>query len=336
MIDLFLIIGVLISSAILTGLVRLYALRGGLVDTPNQRSSHEQPTPRGGGLSIVVTFIALVVLLYMITEVPNAVFYALLAGGSLIGGIGFLDDHQHIPAAYRFLAHLMTACLVVYLVGGLSPLQIGSYEIDLGWGGHAMSVIFLVWLTNLFNFMDGIDGIAATETIFIATAAFIISSAEWGHYLMLLEAGLAAACVGFLFWNWPPASIFMGDAGSGFLGIALGTLALISTSLNDLPIWTWLILAGVFIVDATVTVIRRMITGEKWYAAHRSHAYQRAARRLQSHMRVTVSVSVINAGWLLPLAWFSALRPEFGWWLMPLAWIPLCVTAIFLGAGRPD
>ena len=332
--DLILFIGVLITSALITGFIRSYALRSGLIDTPNPRSSHDRPTPRGGGLSIVITFIALLVLLYLITDMPKQVFYALLSGGTVIGGVGLLDDRRHIPAAYRILVHFAAASIAVYMIGGLPPLQIGAHSIDLGWSGHILSVVFLVWLTNLFNFMDGIDGIATIEAIFIASAAFIISDAEPRHYLMLLEAGLAASCVGFLFWNWPPAKIFLGDVGSGFLGVILGTLAIISANLNDLPIWTWLILAGVFIADATVTVVRRMINGEKWYTAHRSHAYQRAARRLQSHKQVTVLVSAINVGWLLPLAWFSALRPEFGWWLTLLAWAPLCVIAVFLGAGR--
>ena len=336
MADMVLIIGALIASAALTGLVRRYALRGGLVDKPNQRSSHERPTPRGGGLSIVVTFIALLAFLQLVTEMPKQVFFSLLMGGVLVGGIGFIDDHRHIPAAYRFLVHFVAACIVVYLVGGLPPLQVGAHTIDLGWSGHALSVISLVWLTNLFNFMDGIDGIAALETIFVASAAFIISGAAPGHYLMLLEAGLVAACAGFLFWNWPPAKIFMGDVGSGFLGVILGTLAIISANIGDLPIWTWLILASVFIIDATVTVIRRMIDGQKWYEAHRSHAYQRVARQLKSHKKVSALVTVINITWLLPIAWLSAARPEFGWWLTLTAWIPLGAAAMFLGAGRPD
>jgi Fuc2NAc and GlcNAc transferase len=334
--ELILFIGALAISAFLTGVICSYALKSGLVDTPNLRSSHERPTPRGGGLSIVVTFIALLLLLYLNTHMPKQVFYALLLGGTLIGGVGFLDDHRHIPGLYRILVHFTAACFAVYILGGFPPLQVGAHSIDLGWSGHVLTVVFLVWLTNLFNFMDGIDGIAALEAVFIVAAALIISGEASGHYMRLLEAGLVASCLGFLLWNWPPARIFMGDVGSGFLGFTLGTLAIISANLNVLPIWTWLILAGVFVVDATVTVIRRMINGEKWYAAHRSHAYQRAARRFQSHKRVTLLVSAINVGWLLPLAWLSALRPESGLWLTLLAWTPLFVTAVFLGAGRPD
>ena len=252
------------------------------------------------------------------------------------GAEGMVASDMGDMATYRFIVHFSAASIAIYVIGGLPPLQFGARILDLGLGGDLFAVVFLVWLTNLFNFMDGIDGIAVMETVFIAGTAFMISGSESEHYLMRLEAGLAACSLGFLFWNWPPAKIFMGDVGSGFLGMTLGVLAVVSASLNDLPIWTWLILAGVFIADATVTVIRRMITVEKWYSAHRSHAYQRVARRLQSHTRVILLVSAVNVGWLLPLAWFSALRPEFGWWLTLLAWVPLCVTAVFLGAGRPD
>jgi Fuc2NAc and GlcNAc transferase len=334
--DLILVTGALISGVTITGLVRRYAMRGGLIDTPNQRSSHENPTPRGGGLSIAVTFAALVILLYSMKEMPTEILCALLVGGGLVGGVGFLDDHRNVPATYRFAAHLAAAGIVIFAIGGFPPIQFGVQSVDLGWGGHVFAVLFLVWLTNLFNFMDGIDGIAATETIFIASAAIIISGTKPGHYLVALEAGLAAASLGFLFWNWPPARIFMGDVGSGYIGLTLGTIALVSASIGDLPIWTWLILASVFIVDSTVTLVRRMMSGQKWYSAHRSHAYQRAARRWESHKFVTGSVGVINVIWLLPLAWFSALRPEFACWLLLTAWVPLGVIALFLGAGQAD
>lgn len=336
MIELIIFAGVLLCSALLTGLIRQYAMNKGLIDAPNERSSHVQPTPRGGGLSIVLTFVLFLILLYAFMDIPRQYLVALIAGGILIGGVGLVDDHRHIPPAYRALVHVMAASIIVYCIGGIPPLQIGEHMIDLGWQGNALAVVILVWLTNLFNFMDGIDGIAAAETTFIALAAIIISGAEATQYLMRLELGLAAACIGFLIWNWPPAKMFMGDVGSTFLGATLGTLAIISANLNDLPIWTWLILAGVFVVDATVTVVRRMLHGEKWYTAHRGHAYQRAARRCKSHKRVTLLVSAINVGWLLPLAWLSVLRPDNGWWLMLLAWSPLTVTAIILGAGRSD
>ncbi|MDH3719612.1 MAG: glycosyltransferase family 4 protein, partial [Planctomycetota bacterium] len=238
--------------------------------------------------------------------------------------------------SYRFFVHVLAAVLAVFLVGGLPPLPIGAMAVDLSWAGDVLAVVFLVWLTNLYNFMDGIDGIAAVETIFVAGAAAAIAYTGDTHFILVLEIGIAAACIGFLIWNWPPAKIFMGDVGSGFVGFALGALAIVSAQQGLLPIWTWLILAGVFVADATVTVIRRMARGERWYEAHRSHAYQRLARRHGNHRSVTLLVCAVNVAWLLPIAAASASWPDLGWMLTIVAWLPLLVAAAFLGAGLPD
>ena len=146
----------------------------------------------------------------------------------------------------------------------------------------------------------------------------------------------AATALGFLVWNWPPAKIFMGDVGSGFIGFVLAMFAIISSDMGLLPIWSWLILAGVFVVDSTITLVTRVINGEEWYSAHSNHAYQKASRRLKSHKPVTLSVLMINILWLLPMAWFASARPEFGWWLTIIAWIPLISLSLFLKAGRPE
>ena len=333
--DLIILAGMFVATLVLTAAVRFYSLSSGLIDTPNSRSSHNLPTPRGGGLSIAATYLVLLIVLKIISDLPAHFFYSLVAGGVLVGGVGWLDDYSDVAALYRFLVHFLAATIVVFLVGGLPPLQIGTQLIDLGWSGDLLSVIFLVWFTNLFNFMDGIDGIAASEAIFILGAALLCNGFKSAHYLIMLQAGLVAGCVGFLVWNWPPAKIFMGDVGSGFLGIVIGAIALISVSLGELSIWTWLILGSVFIVDATVTVVRRMMRGDSWYSAHRSHAYQHAAQRLHSHTKVTVSIWGINIIWLLPLGWASAKIPEAAWSLMLLAWAPLTLLALRLEAGRP-
>jgi Fuc2NAc and GlcNAc transferase len=130
--------------------------------------------------------------------------------------------------------------------------------------------------------------------------------------LAFVVAALGAASLGFLAWNWPPAKVFMGDAGSAFLGFAFGSLALVTHALGALVIWSWLILLGVFLVDATVTLVRRLLRGERVYEAHRSHAYQHASRRLGSHRTVSVAVGVLNIAWLAPLALLAALRPNGG------------------------
>ena len=184
--------------------------------------------------------------------------------------------------------------------------------------------------------MDGIDGIAAVEAVCITGSALVIAPIGDIGFVASLLVVVVATVLGFLVWNWPPARIFMGDVGSGFVGFVLAVLVIISTNLDILPIWCWLILAGVFVVDATITLITRMITGEQWHAAHNNHAYQKASRLLQGHRPVTLAVLAINTLWLLPVAWFSSVRPEFGWWLTVVAWMPLIILCLFLRAGHRE
>jgi Fuc2NAc and GlcNAc transferase len=192
----------------------------------------------------------------------------------------------------------------------------------------------LVWLLNLYNFMDGIDGIAAAETVSVAgsAAVLLMAAGEWEIAVWL--ACLAFSSAGFLFWNWPPARIFMGDVGSGFLGYELGVCALLTASAGWLSIWTWIILLGAFLTDASVTVLRRMLRGDRWYAAHRSHAYQHAARRWGGHRKVTLAVIIVDLAWLLPLAVLSESFPHAAPWLVLVAILPLAGLALALGAGK--
>jgi Fuc2NAc and GlcNAc transferase len=191
-------------------------------------------------------------------------------------------------------------------------------------------------MLNLYNFMDGIDGIAGVEAVTVCTGGFLL---YWvndvpgqGWPLVLLIAGVA----GFLFWNFPPAKIFMGDAGSGFLGIALGVLSLQAAWISAEMLWAWLILLGVFIVDATFTLLRRLIRGDKVYEAHRSHAYQFAARRFGRHLPITLAVAMINVFWLLPVALCVVLYRLDGAAALTIAYLPMIVLAIKYKAGESE
>ena len=324
-------------SLFITGLMKRYAQRADLLDVPNYRSSHRVATPRGGGLSFVLVFLVSVVGLYLVGGLSTAFLFSLLIGGALIAGIGFMDDHQHVPALWRFLVQVAAASFAVEMCGGLPILQIGNRLVDLGVSGDVAAIVFTVWLINLYNFMDGIDGIAAVEAICVVGGALAISSGiDAGESARSLLVVFVAAVSGFLVWNWPPAKIFMGDVGSGFIGFVLAIFAIISSKQGLLPIWCWLILAGVFVVDSTVTLITRVINGEQWYAAHNNHAYQKASRRLDGHQPVTLLVLGINVLWLLPIAWLASLWPENGWWLTVIAWLPLISLALFLKAGHPE
>ena len=324
------------GSVSITAFARAYALHVNLLDMPNQRSSHDVATPRGGGIGIVVVFLGVVLTLWTLGEMERNDAVAFLLGGGLVAGIGFIDDHSDVSAKWRILVQIVAATLAVILLGGLPEFQVRHVIVDLGIPGDFLAVIFMVWFTNAFNFMDGIDGIAASETICIAGGAFLITQSADGGPAAILLGCLAMASVGFLVWNWPPARIFMGDVGSAFLGFVLIALAIYETGSDTASIWTWLILGGVFIVDPTVTLITRMLRREKWLSAHRDHAYQKITRRVGSHRRVTIGVIATNVIWLFPVAYVAQSMPENGWWLTGIAWGPLLGLSLWVGAGQPE
>ena len=310
-----------LASLALTGLLRRYALATSLLDEPNHRSSHTVPTPRGGGVAIVLVFLLGSLALWSVNVMPTNHFIALYGAGTFIAIVGFIDDHQHIPARWRLLAHFLGAAWGLYFV----PLP---FSIGLDWLLYLIAAFYLVWILNLYNFMDGIDGIASIEALSVCLGALCLQNAQSAPLLLLI-----GAVAGFLAWNYPPAKIFMGDAGSGFLGIVLGLMSLQVSNFETLA--SWLILLGVFIVDATWTLAHRFMQGEKVYEAHRSHAYQYASRHYASHKKVSLSVAVINSVWLLPLALWVAngLNPIVG---IVIAYIPLCALAVKFDAGLKE
>lgn len=333
MIFLAFLIFLIFLSFLLTWCVYQYACSGNLMDLPNERSSHKFPTPRGGGVSIVFCFsLSLLVLLYwhMIEWELMVAFLGAAFGTALLG---FLDDHGHIAARWRLLGHFSAAAWALYWFDGLPPLTILGVEFDLKWGGDLLAAVYLVWILNLYNFMDGIDGIASIEAVCVCGGGALLYWSTGLPTLSFLPLCVVFSVLGFLLWNFPPARIFMGDAGSGFLGITLGLLTLQALSLDFYLFCGWLILLGVFITDATFTLIRRALSGERLYEAHRSHAYQYASRLYKSHLVVTLAVVAINLFWLLPLAILVGnhfLNEFFG---LLLAYAPLVLLCVKYRAG---
>lgn len=323
-------------SFALTGGLRRYALSRSLMDMPNGRSSHSVPTPRGGGVAIVVSFLLALPLLAAGGGAGWASTWAILGAGSGVAALGFLDDHGHIAARWRLLGHFASAIWALCWLGGLPPLDLFGVVLDLGWLGHLLALLYLVWMLNLYNFMDGIDGIASVEAISVCAGGALLYAllGEWQAAAVPLL--LAAAVAGFLVWNFPLARIFMGDAGSGFLGLTLGVLSLQAAWVAPQLLWSWAILLGVFVVDATFTLLRRLLRGERVYEAHRSHAYQYASRHFGQHWPVTVGVLAINLGWLLPIAlWIGWGGLDGGWGLL-LAYAPLLALAVKFEAGERE
>ena len=333
---LFVLVSLLGLSLALTYILRRYALNRKIIDIPNARSSHTVPTPRGGGVAIVLSFLFAQIVLFTIGYLAWSELWAMLGTGVAVAVLGFLDDHGHIAARWRLLGHFSASVWALYWLGGLPVIMLFGTSLDLGWLGHVLALFYLVWMLNLYNFMDGIDGLASIEAISACLGACLLFWLGGFNSLILMPLVLAVSVVGFLFWNFPPARIFMGDAGSGFLGITLGLLSLQAAWVSPKLLWVWLILLGVFIVDATVTLIRRLLRGEKVYEAHRSHAYQFASRHYERHLPVTLAVAGINLFWLLPVAACVVLFGLDGAQGLVLAYFPLVLLAVKFHAGEPE
>jgi Fuc2NAc and GlcNAc transferase len=331
------VIAVLFLSFVGTAGLRSYALRNNVMDVPNERSSHQTPTPRGGGMAIIASLMLGLLLTIVASSDLWITCLVLLITTAGVAFIGFLDDHGHVNSLGRLAVHFSAAIVMVVWVEGLPPLTMFGQQIDFGWTGGVLAVLAIVWMLNLNNFMDGIDGIASVQSISVALGmmACLWVSAEITP-LFWWWAVLAAAVSGFLFWNFPPAKIFMGDAGSGGLGFFVGALLLLSAQLHSLLLWCGLILFGVFIVDSTYTLIVRLLAGHKVYEAHRSHCYQKASRIWQGHKPVTLMVTLVIGGWLLPWALLVASGYVDGALALTASYLPLILVAYKLNAGQDD
>jgi Fuc2NAc and GlcNAc transferase len=320
-----------------TGLVRSYSLRKGVMDNPNHRSSHSVPTPRGGGAAIVFAFLCGLLSLQFLLGF-DVFITVLMFAASLVAVVGFVDDHQHVPARVRLAVHAVSAAGVVLAVPGAVLLDLGlPTAIPVAGWWLCVVVVGVVWLLNLTNFMDGIDGLAGVQTLTAAglVALFGAWSGQSPQFIWP-SLFLAMAALGFLCWNFPPAKIFMGDVGSGTLGLVFGALAWWHASVDSKWLYVWLILLGVFVVDATYTLLRRAARREKLSQPHRTHAFQLATQRLKSHRKVTLSVLAIIVCWLAPWAALVAFSGLNGMLSLLLAYSPLLALAIYLGAGRAE
>lgn len=309
MIASFMLIGFL-SAVAMTGIVYRYALSRQLLDVPNERSSHSRPTPRGGGLAIVVTVTAITTWLGIIQQMSLATCTVLIVGGLFVATAGWWDDRYSLSPLIRASVHLLAAVIALYGLGPLHQLDLGTITLTLDdWGGTGLTLLGIVWLINLYNFMDGTDGLAAMQGVCSGLMGGLLFLQQQQSGLALLSLVLAMASAGFLYWNWPPARIFMGDVGSGYLGYALAVLILAGQNEAQLPLLLWLILLALFIGDATFTLVHRLLLGQPWYQAHRQHAYQRLTQLGWSHRRVMLGLLGTHVCVLAPVTWYFSHHP---------------------------
>ena len=325
---------VFVISALITGGARWLLGRHGLMDLPNARSSHAVPVPRGGGVGIVVAFLSAVAWILARHVILTNLAWALIGGGLAIAIVGFLDDRFKLAAWPRIVVHCPAAAWAVWCLDATHPAHFSDSGDLWGWIRRCAAFAALVWLTNLFNFMDGIDGLAGMEAVSVSGLGAVLLLCHGLPSDAQLLFMLSAASLGFLVWNWPPAKVFMGDVGSGFIGFTLGTLALFSSKTSPKLIWPWLILLAAFVVDATVTLLRRMFLRARWYEAHRSHAYQHAAQASGSHAKVTLAFAAINVGWLFPLAWAASRYEQAAPIFTAVAVVPLVYMTFRFEGGR--
>lgn len=316
-----------------TGQFVLFALRRRVIDVPNARSSHTFATPRGGGIAFASVFLIVTVLLGVTGHLRSNELLG-LACGILPAAVGFADDCRGMGILIRFLVQIAASGMCVLCLA-LIPFHPFGYPVIVIACATACLIVATTWVINLVNFMDGIDGLAATEIITVATVCFLLVFSRHGLTSISLLFGILAVVVtGFLLWNWNPAHVFMGDAGSCFLGYTVAALAFLAASRGELHLQTPFLLLGVFIVDATMTLGRRMLRGEQWYRPHRMHAFQHAAKQA-GHRKTTLAVAALNLLWLTPWAALLEFRPGYSAICFIIAWSPLVALAHALHAGEP-
>jgi len=273
--------GFFLLSIVLTYMIRYYTNKKHILDIPNSRSSHTIPIPRGGGIAIVIVFY--LGLLFFKEAIDPSLFQALLCAIP-IAITGLMDDIFTISAKVRLLVQGSFAMLALYFLGGVSYINMKLFVLE-GWWVNIIAFFIILWLTNLYNFLDGIDGYAASQGIIVGLGLYLFFSNPLGLVIVV-------ACLGFLFFNWHKASIFMGDTGSTTLGFIFALFSLFDTT--DGNIYIWLILLSVFWFDATLTLIRRFMNHEVLTQAHKKHAYQRLTQSGWSHDHVVLAATAIN------------------------------------------
>ncbi|MEQ9566790.1 MAG: glycosyl transferase, partial [Pseudomonadales bacterium] len=216
-----------ILSYVLTRLLIGYAITHRVVDIPNDRSSHNRSVPRGGGLAIALSFQACLFVCWATELIATNFMIALSGSGGLVALIGFIDDHRSVPVGWRLTVHFLAAAVALFSLGGVPELRIFGVIFSAGWQSSVLGAIAIVWFLNLYNFMDGTDLLAGIEagTVCIAGALLCLWTSP-GAPTWMVPMLLAASVAGFLCWNLPPAKVFMGDVGSGFLGVTLAIIAL--------------------------------------------------------------------------------------------------------------
>jgi Fuc2NAc and GlcNAc transferase len=283
----------LVCTVAMTPVFRAGALRFGFLDRPNPRSSHRSVTPRGGGVAIILA-VGICLWVAWPSGTGEAQAAAFWGGASLLGIVGLLDDRFGVSSLIRLACQLLAAGAVSLVTGGFTRLPLPPpLDVHVGSWGVPLAILWIVAVVNFYNFLDGIDGLAALQG---AITGLGLALAGWDAFATALGAALAGGCLGFLFFNWSPAKVFLGDVGSSFLGYTFAVLPILApertrgAAVLFVGMSLWL-----FLADATATLLRRLARGERWDRPHREHLYQRLVARGWTHARVAAGIGLGSA-----------------------------------------
>jgi UDP-GlcNAc:undecaprenyl-phosphate/decaprenyl-phosphate GlcNAc-1-phosphate transferase len=327
-----LLAGMTIWFAAATGviLVRRWAEHRHILDVPNARSSHRHPTPRGGGLAIAVVTLAGVLIYNLVNPAPDwSGVIAYVFGATLIASVSLVDDLRSVPASLRLVAQALGAVLAVVGLGYWNQIAMPFWgPISLGWLGLPLTLVWIVGVTNAFNFIDGIDGLAGGQAVVAGLGWFAIGGMSGQLLTSVLGLLLAISSLGFLRHNWPPARIFLGDVGSAFLGYTLGILPLVGPQHDPRLPLTAVLLYWPILFDTGFTFVRRLLRRENVFVAHRSHLYQRLIIVGYRHLQVTwlyvayaISYALLAFAWITYLHWSGAASVLFVCSLSAILWL---------------
>ena len=303
-----------------------------ILDHPNERSLHDSPTPRTGGVALVTGFTAGAVALMALEPSSVRNLLALLSTAISLGIVSFMDDAFRVAVRVRLAAHFAVAGALVYLGYGIDAVTIPGSVWPLNTVVSALvSMVFIVWMINLYNFMDGMDGFAGGMTVIGFTTLAILGLGSGGKVFSITAGTVATAASGFLLFNFPPARIFLGDAGSAVLGMLAAGMSLWADRTGLIPLWVCVLIFSPFIFDATFTLFRRFFLGERVWTAHRTHLYQRLVQAGWSH-RKTVLVEYGLMFGSASCATLGMYSTSFVQWMILIGWVTVYVGMVLIVA----
>lgn len=320
-----------ITTIVFCFLWKKVAIRHGILSAPNHRTLHLMSIPVGGGVAIFLGWTLAISTLLGFGIINLGVFIGLIVGSGLMSTLGLIDDIRNVSAKVKLFFQIIATLWCLYWFGEMLPFEALGFEVHLKWIAYLISGICILWMINLFNFMDGSDGMLASCTTFIGISMGSIVLFEGDYHNAALLYSMSAASLAFLTFNWPPASIFMGDTGSIFTGLLIPMLVISTVSAHIGLLWVWVIICGYVLTDTTTTLVLRLFYARPFLDAHRQHAYQSLVHRSGDHRRVNKIVLSIQVFWLLPIAVISYWLNDYGAIFTFLALAPIVVFSARYG-----